>query len=118
MVRNRSAAGSGEPAGRAGRPPARRRGPVPERSLGLLQDVKGTVGRDHGGSAHQQSQAAGFDSCLSQPRRTPRRRLPSVARIEINRQVLAENLSPEKVRALQLAPVELIEGTGTLIIDG
>jgi hypothetical protein len=51
-------------------------------------------------------------------RRTLRRRLPSVARIEINRQVLAENLAPEKVRALQLAPVELIEGANTLIIEG
>lgn len=41
-----------------------------------------------------------------------------MARIEINRQVLAENLAPEKVRALQLAPVELIEGANTLIIEG
>lgn len=51
-------------------------------------------------------------------RPTLRRRLPSVARIEINRQVLAENLALEKVRALQLAPVELIDGAGTLIIEG
>ena len=41
-----------------------------------------------------------------------------MARIEINRQELAENVTPEKVRALQLAPVELIDGAGTLIIEG
>jgi hypothetical protein len=41
-----------------------------------------------------------------------------VARIEISRQILAENLSPDKVRALQLAPIELIERAGTLIIEG
>jgi len=41
-----------------------------------------------------------------------------VARIEISRQVLAENLAPEKMRALQLAPVELLEGPDTLIIQG
>jgi hypothetical protein len=41
-----------------------------------------------------------------------------VARIEINRQVVAENLTPDKVRALQLAPIELTEGTDVLIIEG
>jgi hypothetical protein len=41
-----------------------------------------------------------------------------VARIELNRQVLAENLTPEKVRSLQLAPVDVIEEAGTLIIEG
>ena len=46
------------------------------------------------------------------------RTLPSVARIEINRQVLAENLTPDKVRALQLAPIDLIEGPDALIIEG
>ena len=58
------------------------------------------------------------DSCLSQAWRIFRRTLPSVARIEINRQELAENVTPEKVRALQRAPVELIDGAGTLIIEG
>ena len=41
-----------------------------------------------------------------------------MARIEINRHVLAENLSRDKVRALQLAPVELIDSPDALIIDG
>jgi hypothetical protein len=41
-----------------------------------------------------------------------------VARIEINRQLLAENLTPDKLRALQLAPVDLVEEAGTLIIEG
>jgi hypothetical protein len=41
-----------------------------------------------------------------------------VARIEIDRQVLAENVTPDKIRALQLAPVDLTEGDGTLIIEG
>jgi hypothetical protein len=41
-----------------------------------------------------------------------------VARIEINRQVLAANLTPEKVRALQLAPVELTEVGEVLTIEG
>jgi len=41
-----------------------------------------------------------------------------VARIEINRQVLAANLTPEKVRALQLAPVELTEDGVVLTIEG
>jgi hypothetical protein len=41
-----------------------------------------------------------------------------VARIEINRQVLAENLTPEKIRALQLAPIDLADGDGTLVIEG
>src|SRR2546430_12849130 len=50
---------------KAGRPPARSRGPVRGRSLGLLEDVKRTVGRVNGGWVHPQSQAARFDSCLS-----------------------------------------------------
>src|SRR2546430_11582464 len=50
---------------KAGRPPARSRGPVRGRSLGLLEDVKSTVGRVNGGWVHRQSQAARFDSCLS-----------------------------------------------------
>jgi hypothetical protein len=47
-----------------------------------------------------------------------RRRLPSVARIEINRQVLAANLTPDKVRAFQLAPVEIIEDGEVLALEG
>ena len=47
-----------------------------------------------------------------------RRRLPSVARIEINRRVLAGNLTPDKVRALQLAPVELTEDGEVLALEG
>jgi hypothetical protein len=46
------------------------------------------------------------------------RTLPSVARIEIKRQILAENLTGDKVRALQLAPVDLSEGPDALIIEG
>jgi hypothetical protein len=41
-----------------------------------------------------------------------------VARIEISRQVLAANLTPEKVRALQLAPVELTNDGEVLAIEG
>ena len=47
-----------------------------------------------------------------------RRTLRCVARIEIRRQVLAPNLTPDKVRALQLAPVELTEEGDVLAIDG
>jgi hypothetical protein len=47
-----------------------------------------------------------------------RRRLPSVARIEINRQVLAGNLTPDKVRALQLAPVDVTEDGEVLALEG
>ena len=41
-----------------------------------------------------------------------------MARIAINRQVLAANLTPEKVRALQLAPVALTEEGEVLTIEG
>ena len=41
-----------------------------------------------------------------------------MARIEINRKVLAENLPPDKVRALQLAPIELTETGDVLAIEG
>jgi hypothetical protein len=41
-----------------------------------------------------------------------------VARIEINRQVLAENLATDKVRALQLAPIELTQSGDVLAIEG
>ena len=43
---------------------------------------------------------------------------PGMARIEIERRVLKENLTPEKIRALQLAPIELSEGGERLVIDG
>ena len=41
-----------------------------------------------------------------------------MARIAINRQVLAENLTADKVRALQLAPIELVDREGALILEG
>ena len=41
-----------------------------------------------------------------------------MARIEIKRLILAENLTPDKVRSLQLAPVDLSEGPDALIIEG
>src|ERR1700716_729748 len=65
------AGGPGVRRGSAGWPPATPRGPVRGRSLGLLQDVKRTIGRIHGGWVHAQSQAGGFDSCLSQPATCP-----------------------------------------------
>ena len=41
-----------------------------------------------------------------------------MARIEIERGVLRENLTPEKIQALQLAPIELTEGGELLVIEG
>ena len=41
-----------------------------------------------------------------------------MARIEIERRVLKENLTSEKIRALQLVPIELSEGSELLVIDG
>ena len=43
---------------------------------------------------------------------------PGMARIEIERRVLKENLTSEKIRALQLVPIELSEGSELLVIDG
>ncbi len=41
-----------------------------------------------------------------------------MARIEIERRVLKQNLTPEKIRALQLAPIDLRESDELLVIDG
>ncbi len=41
-----------------------------------------------------------------------------MARIEIDRRVLKQNLTPEKMRALQLAPIELTESGELLLIEG
>jgi hypothetical protein len=41
-----------------------------------------------------------------------------MARIEIERRVLKENLRPETIRALQLAPIELRESGELLVIEG
>ena len=43
---------------------------------------------------------------------------PEVARIEIDRRLLKQDLTPEKIRALQLAPVEVRERGERLVIDG
>ena len=43
---------------------------------------------------------------------------PGMARIEIERRVLKENLTPEKVRALQLAPIDVSERGERLVIEG
>ena len=43
---------------------------------------------------------------------------PAMARIEIERRVLKENLTPEKIRALQLTPIELSESGEQLVIEG
>src|ERR1700687_5177787 len=76
MDRSSLAGGSAGRRGRAEWPPAGPRGPVRGRSLGLLQDVKRTIGRVNGGWPHEQSQAGRFDSCLSQrpPPALPRER--------------------------------------------
>src|SRR3989442_9037795 len=67
MDRSPPAGGSAGRRGRSGWRPAAGQGPIRGRSLGLLQDVKRTVGRVNGGWPHGQSQAGRFDSCLSQP---------------------------------------------------
>jgi hypothetical protein len=41
-----------------------------------------------------------------------------MARIEIERRVLKETLTPEKIRALQLGPVDLSQDGELLVIDG
>jgi hypothetical protein len=41
-----------------------------------------------------------------------------MARIEIARSVLKENLTPEKMRALQMAPIELSDSGPRLVIEG
>ncbi len=41
-----------------------------------------------------------------------------MARIEIDRRVLKQNLTSEKMRALQLAPIELTETGELLVIEG
>jgi hypothetical protein len=41
-----------------------------------------------------------------------------VARLEIDRRVLAQNVTPDKVRALQLAPIALTETTELVVIEG
>jgi hypothetical protein len=41
-----------------------------------------------------------------------------MARIEIERRVLKENLTPEKIKALQLAPIDVRESGETLVIEG
>jgi len=43
---------------------------------------------------------------------------PGMARIEIERRLLKENLTPDKVRALQLGPTEVIESAEALVIEG
>jgi hypothetical protein len=43
---------------------------------------------------------------------------PGMARIEIERRVLKENLTPEKMRALQLAPIAVSEAGERLVIEG
>src|ERR1700694_252727 len=43
---------------------------------------------------------------------------PGMARIEMRRSVLKQNLTREKIRALQLAPIELTESAERLVIDG
>ena len=43
---------------------------------------------------------------------------PGMARIEIERSVLKENLTPEKMRALQLAPIDVSETGERLVIEG
>ncbi len=43
---------------------------------------------------------------------------PEMARIEIERRVLKQNLTPEKIRALQLAPIDVHENGYLLVIDG
>ena len=43
---------------------------------------------------------------------------PGMARIEIERSVLKENLTPEKMRALQLAPIDVSERGERLVIEG
>jgi hypothetical protein len=41
-----------------------------------------------------------------------------MARIEIERSVLKENLTAEKMRALQMAPIELSDSGPRLVIEG
>jgi hypothetical protein len=41
-----------------------------------------------------------------------------MARIEIERRVVKPNLTPEKIQALQLAPIEARESGELLVIDG
>jgi hypothetical protein len=41
-----------------------------------------------------------------------------MARIEIERRILKENVTPEKMRALQLSPIELRESGERLVIEG
>ena len=41
-----------------------------------------------------------------------------MARIEIERRILKENLTPEKIQALQLNPVEIRESGELLAIEG
>jgi hypothetical protein len=41
-----------------------------------------------------------------------------MARIEIERRVLKQNLTPEKIQALQLAPIDVRESGELLVIDG
>ena len=43
---------------------------------------------------------------------------PGMARIEIERRVLKENLTSEKIQALQLAPVEIRDSGELLAIEG
>jgi hypothetical protein len=43
---------------------------------------------------------------------------PGMARIEIERRVLKESLTPEKMRALQLAPIDVSEAGERLVIEG
>ena len=43
---------------------------------------------------------------------------PGMARIEIERRALKENLTPEKIQALQLAPIEIRESGELLAIEG
>lgn len=44
--------------------------------------------------------------------------MESVARIEIDRRVVADNVTPEKIQALQLGPVSVHAGDQAMVIDG
>jgi hypothetical protein len=43
---------------------------------------------------------------------------PGMARVEIERSVLKDNLTPEKIQALQLTPIEVGQRDDLLVIDG
>jgi hypothetical protein len=43
---------------------------------------------------------------------------PGMARIEIERRVLKQNLTAEKIQALQLAPIDVRESDELLVVEG